>query len=436
MSFDRLQADLEEAQRLLAGGDAQGALQRLETLPQPILDEELAVEAVVLRGWALCELDRTFEALEHVEQGLAQYPESARLRGALGAVLSSRGELEAAQRELEQAALADGEDEMILSNLAMVYHRLEDYARSIRTYDRLISLGADLDAVLPRKAAAQADAGDRDGAKRTLRRYLSLDPSDSGEWIALAVMHSDDEEYEAAVECYQQAEALDADSAPLRLNWGVTALRAGDLPAAQTQLAHLRRVDSGGARGQLLEAFLREESGEDDAAQALYDQALQSAQPGDPDELHFVLNSAMEFYARRHQSRRCEAVLERAYRCNACSPDVCEVFREATGDAVRDAACYAVVIEANYRSGLAEVPEAGQGGRGPFTRFQRGFQFVARDRDEAVACGISFARRMGEQGVRVLEVVEQEPLNDTFTGPFAVDREALVFRDDVSGASS
>ena len=184
-------------------------------------------------------------------------------------------------------------------------------------------------------------------------------PDDAAQWIALAILHSDDEEYPAAFVCYEQAERLDPESAALRLNWGVSAVRAGRLRLARAQLKHLQQLEPRSTRPWLLRAFILEEEDRIPAARLIYERVLGRGQFTDQGELNYALEMAMDFFARHHMRPRCERLLTRAYAENACTVELCEAYREVTGERVEKAYWFSVLVEADYRPGLSEVCERG-----------------------------------------------------------------------------
>jgi Flp pilus assembly protein TadD len=432
MSEDDVQRVLEQADELLARARPTEALRCLDGLAAAALGDDQRVEYVALRALALADLCQYDDALEAVDALIHTHPAAARLHAARGVVLSAAGDLESAREALETAGSLDGDDEVVLANLALIYERLLEPEKALRLYDRLIEQGVDLDWLLLRRAAVQADAGNTTEAKATLRRYLSLAPDDVSAWVTLAILHSDDEEFDQAFRCYRSAEQVAPDSALLRFNWGVSAVRAGRAEEAETQLAYLRRVEVDGARPRLLKAFLLEESGDVAEATRGYDDALRHARPDDREELTYTLEMAMDFFARQKWRRRCETLLTRAYAANACTAELCELFRELTGKPLRRASWFSVLVEADYRRGLIEVVRRGTDKAGPFNRFLRAYQVVAADRDDAVATALEFARRMGETGAIVREMAE-EPIEDDFTGIYEVEERAVVFHADARG---
>jgi len=443
MEPDEVESTLERANELLAEGKPAETLRCLAALTEAVLDADDRMECVTLKAWALSELGRNEDALELLEPLLEDHAPTARLLGTLGVVLSNADELDDACAILEQAVELDGEDDVAIANLALVYEKLREFERANVLYDRALSLGADIDWILERKSEVQVELGDYAGAKATLRRYLSLAPDAPGSWISLAILHSDGEEFEQAFQCYRRAEEIDPNSAALCLNWGVTALRAGRLDEAARQLEHLEQIEPHAPRATLLKAFILEERQDFRQAERCYARALCDAE-GNPEELTYALEMAMDYHARRGQRERCEELFRRAYASNSCTVELCEAYREATGRKLANAAWLSLIVEADCRPGLCEAPA--RRSRVPdevptdnpdepphYTRFLRNIQVVAADRDEAIAAVQDLLARMGEHNCQVREFVNEEELADAYSGVYEIESVSTVFRDDDPG---
>ncbi len=429
MQPEDIDAVLEQATRLLEAGKPDESLRCLDELEAQPLDSEERIEWASLRAWALTEMGRDEEALDTLDALIDEHPRSARLLSALGVVLSNTNDLDDARDALEEAVDLSPGDEVSMANLALVYEKLRDYDRAIELYDRALNEGADIDWILERTAAVLAESGRYAEAKAALKRYLSLKPEDAAQWIALAILHSDDEEYDQAFGCYEQAEKLDPDSPALRLNWGVTAVRAHRLPVARAQWRYLHRIEPRSTRPRLLRAFILEEEGDVATARTVYEHVLTRAHFSDQGEQCYAFEMAMDFFARQRLRRRCDWLLERAYAANACTVELCEAHREVVGQRVPQAYWFSVVVEADYRTGLSEVCEHGGDRRGPFTRFVRAYQVIARNRDEALGTIVNFALHMGESNPVVREFVGEETVENACTGIYEVEAQSYVFAD-------
>lgn len=427
MQPDDIEKALLRAAELLEEGKPSETLDCLTPIEESLVEAEDRVEFASLKAWALTELDRVDEAIAILEPLVEEFPESSRLLGALGVALSTAGDLEDAAEALEHAVECDETNNSALANLGVVYERLRDYRRAIEMYDRAQDQGADIDWLLQRKANVQSEMGDTKAAKSTLRRYLSLAPDDAAEWIALAILHSDESEFDRAFQCYAEAERLAPDSASLRLNWGVTAVRAGDLAAARRQLKHLERLSPGSARALLLKGFILEETRNLEGALEHYDRALGAVKPDDHDDLIYALEMSLDFASRHAMTDRCEELFAAAYASNACTVELCEAYREAVGEPIDHGTWFSVMIEAEYRPGLVEVPDRDQAPDAVFSRYQRNVQVIAADRDDAIALLTALLKKMGERRVSVREFVGEEAIEDTHTGVYEIERESLVF---------
>lgn len=432
MDSDEVQSIFDRANDLLEEDRPEEMLRCLEALDDDLIEVDDRIEYGALKAWALSELGQGNEALDVLEPLIDEFPDSARLHGTLGVVLSNDGDLDEACDALEEAVALDAGDEVALANLGLIYEKLRQYEHALKLYNKAIEMGAEIDWLLQRTAAVQAELGDLSEARSTLKRYLSLVPEDTDQWITLAILHSDDLEFDQAFRCYRAAEQIAPDSAALRLNWGVTAVRAHRTDVARQQLKYLTRLESESSRPLLLEAFIREEQGDLEGARQGYIDALAHVRRDEYNELAYALEMAMDFFARQEMLGPCEQLLEQAYIANACTVELCEAYREATGDAVEKANWYSLILEADYRRGLEEISDSGGAVNKNHKRFLRNYQIIARDHDEAMAMVMQFAEHMGESNVLVREFVNEESIAETHVGVYEVERESLVFVDNGS----
>jgi tetratricopeptide (TPR) repeat protein len=426
MNSDDIANILDRANDLLEAGKPAETLRCLAQIAHALLEEDDRIEAATLRAWALSEMGRHDAALTALDELMDEYPDAGRLHAARGVVLSNADDLDEARAELEHAYMLDPEDGVTVANLALVYEKLRNYDEALALYDRALERGADIDWTLQRRAAVQAELGDTTGAKQSLRRYLSLVPEDAVQWVALGVLYSDDDEYDPAFQCYEEAAKLEPESPWLRLNWGIAAVRAGRRDMALAQCEVLRRTATETSWRWLLEAFIFEEDENAAGATAAYERALAVCDALDPEDLSYTIEMAIDYYGRLGQRDRCEELLRRAYAANACAVELCEAYREISGTEIDEATWFSLVLEADYRAGLDEVSTNGAGEGATARRYLRNFQVIARDRDEATALVTSLAERMGESHARVREFINDEPVTDTFTGLYEIERKSMV----------
>ncbi|MFO0838171.1 MAG: tetratricopeptide repeat protein [Phycisphaerae bacterium] len=425
MEPDSVGSVLDQANGLLENGKPLEALKLLARLDGESLEDDDRVEVGSLSAWALSEMGRPQDALNLLEKLIDEFPRSSRLLGTRGVVLSNVGDLDQARASLEEAVAADEQDGAAIANLALICERQREFDRALQLYEKAIDAGADIDWVLLRKSAVHSETGDLESARSALHRYLSLAPEDAAQWISLAILYSDQERFDQARECYRAAEAIDADSPSLRLNWGVSATRAGDLAAAHQQLAALQRIAPGSSRACLLEAYVRESEASLEAAEPTYEAALKASHDETPADRVYALEMAMDYFGRRKRVDRCRALLTEAYAWNACTVELCEAFREACGDHIDHGVWFSMMIEADVRESMFsdEQRQALSGRR--CTRFVRNVQIIAKDHDDALARALAFVKGMGETGAVVREFVSEEPLDDCYSGIYEVEGDRL-----------
>lgn len=421
---------LDRANELLEAGKPEDSLRCLDEIEPPLLDPEDRVELGAIRAWAFSELGRNAEALDVLEPLLDEFTAAPRLLGTLGVVLSNGGDLSAAREAIEEAIRIDDSDESNWANLGLIFERLREFRLAQETYEHAMKLGVSIDWLLQRQAAVLAEMGQMGPARAALRRCLSLTPEDADAWTTLATLHCEEGEFPQAFECFERAAALQPDCPNLRLNWGMAALRCGDLTVAHEQLWHLIRSDGASYRPPLLRAMVTEAENDNQAALAEFDAAVEAVRGGGAQDLACVLELAMDHAARHDLRPRSRKLFALAYTANVCTVELCEAFRQTVGRRRAHASWFSLLIEADYRPGLVEVRPRSQFRAATLLRHVRNIQVVAADRDDAVALALRTARRHGERNVQLREIVGEEPVTDDYIGVYEIEREALVFGED------
>jgi Flp pilus assembly protein TadD len=415
MNHEDIQGRLRRASYLLNTGKAREVIACIDEIAQNLVETDDRIEAAALRAWALSELGQADDALASLRRLMREFPEAPRLHGTLGVVLSNVNRLEEARESLELAVTLDESDPILLANLGYVYEKLGECGIALAHYDEALENGADLGWILQRKGAAQRECEDYLGAKSTLRRYLSLAPDDDQEWTSLAIVYSELGDYESAFKCYQQAEQLSPDSPSLRFNWGLTAERAGRIDLARVQLEHLNRSAGHTPQPYLLKAFILEHEGRLREAYSAHMDALGRVPVADRDEMAYTVNAAIEFCIDHRMTREAKRLFQHAYRHDACTVDVCESYREALNDRLDDGYWFSIMVETDLSPAFVQ-DDAPRPGR----RHLRNYQIIAQDRDDAVDQLGRLLKRMGETTARIVEFVDEEPIDDDFAGVYEV----------------
>lgn len=431
MERDVIKTILTRANELLEAGEPAETLRCLDRISGELFESDDRIECGSLRAWALSELGRVDDALEELEPLLDEFPRSARLHNTRGVVLSNAEDLEQARDALAKAVELDEDDDSAWANYGLVLEKLRDFEQALAVYEHVGQLGGDIGWLLQRMASVHAELGETESAKRLLKRYLSLEPDDEEQWLALGLLYADDDQFRDAAICFRQSEQIDPASPALRLHWGIAAVTAEQLDVARQQLIYLSRREPHSARTLLLRAMIAERSGDEEAARRDVEKVLRRLPNDRPEECTYLLQAAMDFFARQGRIPRCREVFATAYRINVCSVELCELYREAVGEELPSGGWYSLLIEADYRPGLREVYDHRDPRRAGFPRyerFQRNIQVIARDPDDAILRTTRLLRQMGEKHIRVCEIAAQEPVSDDYAGVYEIERESLVFR--------
>lgn len=415
MDFEFVHSRLQKASELLDSGKPHDALTCLDEVEQHVYDSEDRIEFASLRAWALSQLEKVDQALEMLAPLIEEYPENARLHATRGVVLSHANRLGEARDSLESAAALDDCDGVAIANLGFVYEKLHELESAVRAYDRALELGADVVWILQRKAAALRELGDFRAAKTTLGRYLSFAPEDDFEWTSLAIVHSELGEFDAAFECYERAEALNPNSLSMRFNWGLSAERAGRIDMARRQLDRLMESSPDGVQTHILRAYIHEHEGGLKSAWEAYECAMRAIDDSvDPSEAAYAFERAMEFCSEHSMRAQADSLIVLAFRRNACTPTLCESYRELSGEPMEKGYWFGLIAEtAPVRDPVDSEKQA------PTTT--RGFQLIARDRDDALALLDRFLRKVGHRLVMLCEFIDEEPHEDDCTGVYEVE---------------
>jgi Flp pilus assembly protein TadD len=126
--------DVAEARKLLAAGDREAALKRVD---QALAAKPGDQQARFLKGVILAEDGKTVDAIEIYERLTQDYPELPEAHNNLAALYAARGELDRARVSLEMAIRTNPGFATAYENLGDVYVQL-----AARAYERAVLIDA------------------------------------------------------------------------------------------------------------------------------------------------------------------------------------------------------------------------------------------------------------------------------------------------------
>lgn len=251
-------------------------------------------------------------AAHSFENELKYHPGHLRAARELGLARSLLDQNDAAIALLDSLVKAHPDDDETWRALGFVYKQAGQFDKAEDAYRRAIRLG-------PKRAGEHRDLavllsaqGRPDQARTELKRAIAMEDSDAANWYNLGNLERREQNYEAALEAYQQAEARDSSfGLAVQGQVGVLLDLHRTYDAGKTYRRWLdRRPDDPNARVQAIKLF--EQVGRKDLA-------LEVAQDGVKDrpkspETHLILGETMARQGAMREAlvemRKAEALLK------------------------------------------------------------------------------------------------------------------------------
>jgi protein O-mannosyl-transferase len=131
------------------------------------------------------------DTLTIYSRALEVFPDAHVLLGNIGGAYLQRGDLPAAERDLDLAARAAPDDPAVLQNLAVLYSMQKHYARAIAALERMLQLQPDSVSAYSGLANTYWAAGRHDLAVQAARRAVDLAPLNVSARATLGRMYLD-----------------------------------------------------------------------------------------------------------------------------------------------------------------------------------------------------------------------------------------------------
>jgi tetratricopeptide (TPR) repeat protein len=331
---------------------------------------------------------------------------NARVLVGYGNVLSEWGRLEEALVFYRRAARIDRKSPWVQYNWGLCLQRLGHFGRAIRRYRKAYEASADWVRALAQIAECFRLDNQMEKAKESFLAYLQEVPDDDYERVNLGTVYSDTEEYDKAVAEFEKALAGgNCESAFVRYNWGVTALRMGDFKMAEAQLEGIKTESPHCPGASLLEAQMACAAKAGEASSAVW-RAIREARESEDDEWRmFAYVQAMHLFRVNELMQDADLLFDQANRTEDLTPDLLDEYREAFGKAFEGGATYQVLLEC-----FRETETVGASTEAPSQRYYRNLWVCAPSREEAVRLACDFEKRLGAGRLDCRQVAKLEAL--------------------------
>lgn len=296
------QTALQQALRLLAGGDTVGAERALQSLAR----EHPASWKVRLElGRFLSSQRRLPEALPHLEEAARRAPDEFETRSALGQAYALSEQLGPAEREFRAAAALRPADPLSHFNLGRIYRIQERYEEALPEFERALQGTADpqrLASVHQNLALVLRSLKRPSQAVPHLEAYLAARPEQRDSRMQLATLYFDLGNYNRALE---QVDGV-LEGGPSRpdahyLRGMLLKIKARNSESIASFRAALA-ADSGFLRARYqLATVLNEEGGWQEAAALL--RTVLAAEPEHPNA-HYLLSTALRALERPQEAEK------------------------------------------------------------------------------------------------------------------------------------
>jgi tetratricopeptide (TPR) repeat protein len=219
---------LHRIEDLVFEGQSEQALSLLNTLYGQNLPGTDRGRALAFEVVALEDLDRKQEAHNLIGDVMKEEGDDYAFVLAAGIQFAELDAIPHAELFLKNLCELEPENPMPWFNLAIAIAREDRFSESIEAYEKCLQLEpAFIDAYF-HKADCHQMMGQLDLAADTYIGYLDREPDDGEAWVSLAVLYSDQADFEAAYEAFEKASRTDHDPEDVYYNWAISAVRNQD----------------------------------------------------------------------------------------------------------------------------------------------------------------------------------------------------------------
>lgn len=177
----------------------------------------------------LLEQKNPLEALQRIDEALAQNPADARTYRQLGKALDAVGRSDDAIEAFNTACYYSENPWDCLADMGDLYIKLRNFDEAIRVYTLALSYKPDQGLIHTSIGLALAERGELDAARKEAELGVSLAPADPYPYYVLGSIACYQGRLEESIATLEQSIALDPEYAPGHTALGITRLMRGDL---------------------------------------------------------------------------------------------------------------------------------------------------------------------------------------------------------------
>ncbi|MCZ7646550.1 MAG: tetratricopeptide repeat protein [Planctomycetota bacterium] len=396
---------LRPAMACMADGRFPDALDMLLDLDQSAFSPCEQGRALALEIVCLAQQDLDDDARRMLSRAMRRHPDDRAFQLALGIQLSECGAHDWAEKVLRRLSDRFADDPVPLFNLGVALEHDARCEEAVEAYRQAIA--RDSASACPEFHARLGHALQRMGrlieAAAALREYLSQRPRDAHEWISLAIVCSNAEDYAKAREAYEKARELEPDSVSLHFNRAQTAARQDDRETLAACVATLERLAPEDWRTELARASLAERDGAAwqgwEACRRAFERAAgQAATLGCAEAEECVAIAAastLTYAARNRLGEHAGEFVAQVFDAELFDECVLAALRRLEGAHSRHAREFDVLLEGRRNEASEDDGADPDEAPAPGARFFRSLRVWADDAEQAGQLALDFERRCG-----------------------------------------
>ncbi|HIH47970.1 TPA: tetratricopeptide repeat protein [Candidatus Woesearchaeota archaeon] len=249
-----------------------------------------AIDRVYLQAAKQYEDTRYDAAVRLLQEGLKEYPESAKLLTGLGRAYFARGEYREAIAVLQKAIDADPTYREAYTGLYITYNAINEKEKAIQVNEKLLQFSPTPEFFVIQGRALR-DIGRNDEAKKMFFKAIEIDPGYSEAYVSLGILESKERNLNLSQQYFEKAVRLKPSDVQTWLRLGQTYYALGRLKEARGAYEKILEINPSEPRVYFELGSINLDEGRFD--EAIYD--FERHLTGNPDHLDTYLYLAQAY---------------------------------------------------------------------------------------------------------------------------------------------